>query len=276
MRARKPESRRTACPFGPPGFTLVELLVVISVILLLAALLMPAVQVVIRQAYAGKSAVMVRMLHDGALLYKEKTRFLPGEKKDTKVPGGSGYPRQAMDGGHITGSQVLAACLFNIEYNELGLDYSKPANASRIDASKVFATFKPEYLINHHAGKKNSISDGFPGERAKAICYFLASNNSIHAGKVSQFRIKHNQAYMTEDGNLPTGNAAQLALENWVNDRRRSANQVLNNGGFILIAPGLNREYLVVDIDDPDNQGQTKDGPDRDDIANDYGSKKQP
>ena len=268
MRIRKPESHKTARTFGPAGFTLVELLVVISVILLLAMLLMPTVQMIIRQFYAGRSAMMVRRLHDGALLYKERTKFLPGEKKDTKVPGGgsTGDVRLAMNSGAITGSQVLAACLFDIEYDELHLDFSDPEKAKRIDASKVYATFKPEYLINY-ASRPNSISDGFPKNKAKPICYFLASNNANYAGKVSQFRITDNEVYMND---LPNNaQEKQNVLESWVSRRARTPNHVFNNGSFILVAAGLNRKYIVSDVEDPDAPGQFV----QDDIVNDYGKR---
>ena len=270
MRIKQPESRGTVRPFGSPGFTLVELLVVISIILLLATLLIPTIQVVILQVYAGRSTVTVRRLHDGALLYKQATRFLPGEKKDTKVPGGgaTGDVRLAMDRGAITGSQVLAACLFNIEYNELSLDFSNPANAKRIDASEVYAKFDPEYLTDHFGKKRNSLSDGFPKDKAMAICYFLASNNSAYAGKVSQFRVAHNLAYLDD----VMGNTAQKqqSLEDWVARKAQTVHQVFNNGSFILIAPGLNREYLVADLENPNDPSQTIPGPDPDDITNDY------
>jgi prepilin-type N-terminal cleavage/methylation domain-containing protein len=269
---RKSESRRAARPFGPPGFTLVELLVVISVILLLAAILMPTIQVIIRQFYAGRSTVMVRRLHDGALLYKQTTKFLPGEKKDTTVPGGgaTGDVRAAMNNGTLTGSQVLAACLFNIPYDEVRtVDFSKEDNAKRITAPYV--AFDPKYLIKQ-ANKTNSISDGFPQDRAMAICYFLASNNPSYVGKVSQFRITHNQVYME---NLPSQTAArQQVLEDWITRRAQTIHQVFNNGEFVLLAPGLNRNYLVADIDNPDDPGQTMSGPDKDDISNDYGRRK--
>ena len=265
---RKPESPATVRPLGPMGFTLVELLVVISIILLLAMLLMPTIQMIIRQYYAGRSTVMVKSLHNGALLYQQETKFLPGEKKDPNVPGGTGDPRLAMNNGSITGSQVLAACLFNIEYNELNLDFSdRNVAKGRIEASKTYAAFDPEYLINY-AGKLNSISDGFPNKKAKPICYFLASNKAEYVGKVSQFRIADNAAYMED---LPSDPAEQQQLfEDWVDRRAITPNSVFNNGSFILLAPGLNRRYIVNDVEDPDAPGQII----QDDITNDYGKRR--
>jgi len=269
MRMRKPESRGTPRPPGLTGFTLVELLVVISIILLLAMLLMPTIQMIIRQFYAGRSAMMVRSLHDGALLYEQETKFLPGEKKDTKVPGGTGDPRQAMNNGSITGSQVLAACLFNIEYDELlHRDFSdRNVAEGRIEASKTYATFKPEYLING-AGKLNSISDGFPKGKAKPVCYFLASNKTEYVDKVSQFRIADNAAYMEDLQG--SDDEKQELFEDWVTRRAKTSNVVFNNGRFILLAPGLNRKYIVDDVEDPDAPGQII----QDDITNDYGKRR--
>ena len=272
MRIKKPESRRTVRPFGSAGFTLVELLVVISIIMLLATMLMPTVQVILRRFYAGRSAIMIRRLHDGALLYKEKTRFLPGEKKDTKVPGGgaTGDVRLAMSSLSITGSQVLAACLFNIEYDELGLDFSDPEVAKdKIEASKVFVTFKPEYLTDHFGTKMNSISDGFPKDKAMAICYFLASNNPTYANKVGQFRATDNLAYL--DNVTGTPEEKQTALEQWVDEKAQTVRHIVNNGSFLLIAPGLNRKYIEIEYSDPNNSAQMLRKPDTDDIANDYG-----
>jgi len=282
MRIRKPESRRTARPFGSPGFTLVELLVVISIIVLLATMLMPTVQVAIRQFYAGRSAVIVRRLHDGALLYKEKTRFLPGEKKDTKVDllgtDLDSDPRKAMKKGYLTGSQVLAACLFNIEYDKL----AAPVDVDDIDASKVFAAFKPEYLTDHFGTKKNSISDGFPKDKAMAICYFLSRDkawmDSNLPGEVdenpmlrlSQFRLTDNEAYI--DSLIGDADEKQTVLEQWVDRRKQTVHHVINNGSFILLAPGGNRKYLGKYVN-PDDPEQTKLEFDTDDLANDYGKK---
>jgi len=270
MRMRKPKSPATARPLGSRGFTLVELLVVISIILLLAMLLMPTIQMIIRQVYAVSSTKMVRRLHDGALAYELETKLLPGEKKDTKVPGGTGDPRLAMNNGDITGSQVLAACLFNIQYDQLDLDFSLPGNADNIDALETYAVFDPKedlitYVTKTGAKIRNSISDGFPNRKAKPICYFLASNTAAYVNKVSQFRLTDNMAYMDDlTGDL---SAQQLIFEEWIQQKAKSPTTVFNNGRFILIAPGLNRKYLVHDVEDPDAPGVIT----QDDITNDYG-----
>ena len=270
MKTRKSESPGTTRPFGQAGFTLVELLVVISIILLLAMLLMPTVQRIILQVYVGRSAMMVRRLHDGTMIYKERTKFLPGEKtKDDATD-----PRVDMASGTtITGSQVLAACLFNLGYTDVKTkDFSQPENSKTIDASKVYATFKPEYLITYE-GKLNAISDGFPKGKAKPICYFLASNNLNDNNKVTQFNYNHNRSYMYPQASTPR--LSQTALNAWILSRSVSSNQILNNGEFILIAAGLNRDYLVHEVENPADENRPLQEPDPDDIANDYGGSTQ-
>ncbi|MDP6634257.1 MAG: type II secretion system protein [Phycisphaerae bacterium] len=265
MKTRKPESRGAARRYGSAGFTLIELLVVITVIMLLATMLMPTVQAIITQGYVARSALMVRRLHDGTLLYKDRTGFLPGEMKDDSS-GGIGDPRVAMRSGSLTGSQILAACLFNIEYKDL----TSSVDSHDIEASKAYVTYKPEYLINYR-NKRNSISDDFPGEKAKPICYFLASNKLADKNELRQFQYTDNRVYMDAQRSSPPLN--QRTFETWIESRASGPHEVLNNGGFILIAPGLNRKYLVREVEDPTNPERTIQESDDDDLANDYGGR---
>ena len=100
------------------------------------------------------------------------------------------------------------------------------------------------------------------------ICYFLASNALIDKNKVSQFKYSHNKDYMTaQDG--PVLN--QASLESWVHDRAPSPKSVLNNEEFILIAPGLNRKFLIREVPNPANPETMIQEVDSHDLANDYG-----
>jgi prepilin-type N-terminal cleavage/methylation domain-containing protein len=263
MRSRKQESRGTDRSLGPTGFTLVELLMVIAIIMLLATILTPTVQTIIRQVYAGRSVVAVKRLHDGILLYEQETKFLPGEKPDSKV-GGTGSPRLAMDSGTFTGSQVLAACLFNIEYDELTLDYSDPDNADNIKADKVYAPFKPEYLFTYK-GKANSLSDGYPKGNAKPILYFLSRTIGNHAGINTQFRFTDNDEYLTDQVSQPV--LSQTIMQTWMSAIPTNTGYIFNSGRFILVAPGMDRKYFLGDDDDPTTDDPLSD----DDITNSYG-----
>ena len=281
MKTRKTRSPGTRGPVRQAGFTLVELLVVISVILLLAMLLIPTVDRIMLQVYAAKSATMVKGLHDGILVYKEKNRLLPGEQtKDDEGVALSPTPRARMDSGTLTGSQVLAACLFDIEFNRIGTkDFSQQLAASdpdTIDASKVYAEFKPEYLMTYKDSLTNktvinSISDGFPKGKAMPICYFLASNKLQDNNEPRQFQLKHDNPYLdTHDCESPNDPVRQQDLEIWLTSRG-SANQVLNNGEFVLIAAGIDRDYLVDTLENPQDEKRPLHEADKDDIANDYG-----
>ena len=260
MKTRKPRSSATPGSTRAAGFTLVELLVVISIILLLAMLLMPTVQTYITQVYLAKSATMIRSLHDGAMVYKERNKRFPGEIKDPVM----GDIRQKMYSGQLTGSQVLAACLFNIEYKDL----NSTIGSHDIDASKTYAKYKPEYLIDYE-GKKNSLSDGFPPDKAMPILYYLSSNSLAQRNKPDQFEYRHNAVYLKNQSSVRPPTRSHLI--SWVQARATSTSRVLNDGQFILIAAGLNRMYIVADVENPANPEQMIQEVDSDDIANDYG-----
>ena len=270
MRKRNPKSTRQAGRFDPKGFTLVELLVVIAIIMLLAVILIPTIDTILLQAYAARSATRVKSLHDGIMLYKDRTKSFPGEKtKDINID-----PRQYMNNqsnSGYTGSQVLAACMFGIQYNQLNSrDYSQKVNYDTIIAAKSFVPFEPGFLFTSN-GKKNTIADGFPKGKTKAICYFLASNKLQHDNKVNQFSYLHNRIYMHDHSCGSSSDPLnQRAFEEWITDRSGGSQQILNNGEFILIAAGLDRDYLVDEMENPNDENRPIHDPDKDDIANDY------
>jgi hypothetical protein len=219
------------------------------------------------------------------MTYKEKTRFLPGEK--TKDDSGTTFdPRTQMTGATnaLTGSQVLAACLWDIGYTGSNpeiktKDFSEETNSRRVDASRIYAEFKPEYLFGYRPPRPsgppgppilNSISDGFPKGKAMPICYFLASGKLEDNNEPRQFQYKHNKAYLdVHDCDSPDDPVRQADLETWLT-ARGSANEVLNNGEFVLIAPGIDRDYLVDTLENPQNENRPLHEADKDDIANDY------
>ena len=277
MNKRKTTSHPTPEPRGQAGFTLVELLVVIAIITLLGSLLTPTVMKFITQTYLTRSAVRVKTLHEGIMVYKEKTGFFPGER--TEYTKGLNFtnddPREAMKAGTLTGSQVLAACLFGIGYkNVAGTDYSLTTNSNNIKSSKVYTTFKPEFLLKYDTSITgsgsyifNSISDGFPKDKARPICYYLASKDPELRRHAWQFQYSHNAAYMKNQKtpDLSQGTAGQEALNTWISNRSSGTTGILNAGEFILIAPGLNREYIRTE------SSESIEEPDPDDIANNYG-----
>lgn len=205
---------RTANPPRRDAFTLIELLTVIIIIGMLAAILVPTVTSGIVHGYVTKSRAQQENLADGAESYKQAHRgFYPGQD-DTSV----------FDGPDAkTGSQVLAAALYGFE---LGQADPEPAGK--------YVSYKAEHLVNLD-GREYSLSDLFPGGKEKAFCYYVYRGDGTTAAT----------KYRRADNDAHTGTAGDFIAR--VSDPRFGDDDVHNEGRFILIAPGADRDYFTAD-----------------------------
>ncbi|HDY65299.1 MAG TPA: type II secretion system protein [Phycisphaerae bacterium] len=93
------------------AFTLVELLIVISVIVLLVGILTPSLYKARSITYNTRSKAALHELSAGALAYQKDTGYYPGQQ----------YPGILGNGnGQFNGSQVLAACVYGLRLGEMG------------------------------------------------------------------------------------------------------------------------------------------------------------
>ncbi|KKM67332.1 hypothetical protein LCGC14_1472190, partial [marine sediment metagenome] len=176
------------------GFTLVELLVVVAIIVLLVGILVPIVPAVLRDAEAVRSKARIIALQSGCSAYKTETGYYPGQLHIDRLG--------TNETNKFTGSQYLALSLYEDGY----VDYSTD-DAITIDGQKAGGA---------SIALQNSVSDRFSD--ALAVLYFPAK---LGVATVDQYDVDHNIEYIR--GN---GNPSQFA--SFIKDGRFTGNRPYN------------------------------------------------
>jgi len=224
----------------PSGFTLVELLVVIVIIVLLVGILAPSIMSAIKLSYATRSQVRVTELAGGAQKYfiESGNRYYPGQEDSSWQ-------------GTYTGSQVLAAELFQYDYSEIPgepdpetlyssckVDRTNPANSDLFDPQQVSGKYSD-------GNRPNSLSDRF-GAKPMALLYF--SSRKGQSG-LSQFEEDDNEAYLVNDGT--SGDTfdgwSGGSFGDFIKNESLGNDTPYGSGQFLLIAPGMDRKYGTSD-----------------------------
>ncbi|HUU58358.1 MAG TPA: prepilin-type N-terminal cleavage/methylation domain-containing protein [Phycisphaerae bacterium] len=202
------------------AFTLVELLIVISIIVLLVTILTPALNAVRRSAMAARSSARISELSNGAgTYYQDNGNLYPGQRHPNVLGSGSGK---------YTGSQVLAARLFGYAYAKI--------NTADPGGSGKYAPVTAGDLVTVNT-KMNSVSDRFSKDSPKAILYYPSR---LGKTDLSQFVVGDNSPY--------TGAAKWTSFNEYIRNENLSASSMPYNAGkFLLIAPGADREYGTQD-----------------------------
>jgi len=229
---------RGASRRGPGGFTLVELLVVIGIIVLLAGILIPSVSLAFRLADEARAKSRLAELANGCEAYYHDYNYYPGQAYPTML-------------GTNTGSQVLAACLFRdldiIDPDDTA-NPKRPLYITHPDDPRCFpvskyAPLKTDDLIS--AGtptlKANSISD--QTSEPMAILYYPAR---LGQAPQNQFVEGDNSAYGTGTWYTYGDTGGGTPFQKYIKDRRFDGDISTRPYGqdkFIMITAGLDRVY---------------------------------
>lgn len=222
------------------AFTLIELIVVISIISLLVGVIAPSISKVRDLSFRAKSAAAIQELSAGAMQYKSEYGCYPLQ---TGIPNSGTY-----------GSKISAA------FGRLMLGYitvpgggtSIDFKSSTYDRNPIVAESNDRFaLTNSYDFKKQgggTISEQYtPLDQWKkgeemAILYYPSNIGNDGTTLSSVFDIDSNDTYASpkdlndfsstlRDNKFGTG----------------SDSRIYNSDSFLLIAPGINREYFTDD-----------------------------
>ncbi len=232
------------------AFSLIELLVVISIIILLAGIIVPSLSKAVRLGYVAKSRARLSELSDAALQFRSDRGFFPGQGDDAVL----------LENQNVTGSQLLSLAFWGRETyweddgsGDDGMYWND--SSKEIDGEPVenYLGYKEEYVVGEdYTDKDWQQSDLFSDPQP--IAYWPSNpGGDAKMNSSAAWNDSSNPAFTFKDSEedcSPGGDE-----EDW---RKVICNtkfeKAYNADTFILLAPGLDREYFK-DIKDAGDAG---------------------
>jgi len=231
------------------GFTLIELIVVISIIALLVGIIGPSVSKVRELGFKAKSTAAIQELASGAMQYKSEYNYYPLQ---------AGWPSSTQKASRYFGASMLGYIVTSTNNDPLDPSVAPIPVSLRHDRKPFIAESNDRFLnatttikSNRKTGATVSAPEYTPLDQWKkgdemAVLYY-PSNIGNDGGLTSTspaFTLNANDFY-TDGQPLPHNNSGKLKM---VDDKFGASNErAFNSDSFLLIAAGPDGEYFTED-----------------------------
>lgn len=232
------------------GFTLTELIVVISIIALLVGIIGPSVGKVRDLSFKAKSTAAVQELASGAMQYKSEYNYYPLQ---------TGWPDSTNQASRYFGASMLGYIVTSTDNNPI--DPSKDPFPTALqherktlisESNDRFLTASTEIKSNRKTGATVTAPEFTPLDQWKkgeemAVLYYPSNigNDGGLASTSPAFTLNANNFYTSK--NLPDNNSNSGNFK-IVDDKFGSSSaKAFNSDSFLLIAAGLDGIYFNED-----------------------------
>lgn len=225
--------KTTGMQRGCDGFTLIELLVVIMIIMILSAILMPAIITAIGRSESTGGEAFLYKVSLAAGSYHSDHQYYPGQYDSGQLTGSPG-----SSGERYTGSEILAARLCGYPVDDIDRNVPRAGGVDAENKLTMYLEYKSTYVFKW-SGRGNCLYDGVSGPRPLLYYpYRLGADPEIVR---DCYEWDDNRVYVTD----PDDGGSDFFYKednNYAKDERVSLAR--NPGGFLLIGAGLNRKYF--------------------------------